>query len=29
MTTSNHVCKHYKIVDGKPVCVYCGKEMEI
>jgi len=24
-----HVCKIYRIVDGKTVCVYCGKEMEL
>lgn len=24
-----HVCKIHTIKDGKTVCVYCGKEMEL
>lgn len=26
---TKHICQHYRIVDGRTVCVYCGKEMEL
>jgi len=24
-----HVCQHYRLINDKPHCVYCGNEMEL